>query len=575
MVRRIEERRGEGAAALGEGLHPVLARVLANRRLVDPGELDTGLDKLLPLDALSGVEAAVELLQQALEEQASILIVGDYDADGATSTALGVRALRLMGARHVNYLVPNRFEYGYGLSPEIVEVARQYDPKLLITVDNGISSLEGVAAAHRLGMKVLITDHHLAGEGLPEADAIVNPNQPGDGFPSKALAGVGVIFYVMMALRRRLRETDWFEQRGLEEPNLAQLLDLVALGTVADVVPLDRNNRILVAQGMARMRRGLCSPGILALCRVAGREPAKLVTSDLGFALAPRLNAAGRMDDMSIGIECLLTESAQRARELAVQLDALNLERREVEAQMRQEAMQAIAALELDEADLPYSLCLFDEGWHQGVIGILASRIKEKFHRPVIAFAESGNGEVKGSARSIPGLHIRDALDTVAARHPELLQRFGGHAMAAGLSLMREDYEAFVEAFEQVVHDSLTESDLEGVLFSDGTLAVEEINLPLAEQLRYFMPWGQGFPEPLFHGEFDLHTRRVVGGNHLKMQLRHDSSEKLIDAIAFNVTDATWEVGVKRVRLAYRLSVNEYAGRRTVQLLVEQIEPLP
>jgi single-stranded-DNA-specific exonuclease len=352
------------------------------------------------------------------------------------------------------------------------------------------------------------------------------------------------------------------------------LLDLVALGTVADVVPLDRNNRILVGQGMARIRQGQCSAGITALCQVAGRDRSTLVASDLGFALAPRLNAAGRMDDMSIGIECLLTESAQRARELAVQLDALNLERREVEAQMRQEAMQAIAALELDEADLPYSLCLFDEGWHQGVIGILASRIKEKFHRPVIAFADAGNGELKGSARSIPGLHIRDALDTVAARHPQLLKRFGGHAMAAGMSLERQHYPAFQQAFEQVVREMLTEADLEGVLLTDGGLGEAEITLPLAEQLRYFTPWGQGFPEPVFHGEFELLSRRIVGGNHLKMQLRLPGGHQVFDAIAFNVTDATWDTGVTRGHVVYRLSINDYAGRRTLQLQVDQIEPL-
>jgi single-stranded-DNA-specific exonuclease len=576
MARRIEARIGEPVVELGQGLHPVLARVLGNRALKDAAELETGLEHLLPADALMGMEAALDLLQSALREGETILIVGDYDADGATSTALCVRALRLMGAERVEYLVPNRFEYGYGLSPEIVEVAQQGQPqpRLIITVDNGISSIEGVATAQRYGMRVLITDHHLAGEGLPPAEAIVNPNQPGDTFASKALAGVGVIFYVMLALRRRLRETGWFGERDLKEPNLAQLLDLVALGTVADVVPLDRNNRILVAQGLARIRRGQCAPGITALCRVAGRDQSTLVSADLGFALAPRLNAAGRMDDMSVGIECLLTDSEERARELAVQLDALNLERRQVEAQMRQEAMQAVDQLELDEAELPYGLCLFDEGWHQGVIGILASRIKERLHRPVIAFADAGDGELKGSARSIPGLHIRDALDSVAARHPHLLRRFGGHAMAAGLSLARQDYPEFVRAFEQVVRERLSESDLEGVVLTDGTLGRDEITMQLTEQLRYFLPWGQGFPEPAFHGEFVLVSRRIVGGNHLKLQLRYADSDRVFDAIAFNVTDAEWQTGVERVRLVYRLSINDYAGRRSVQLMVDQIEPL-
>jgi single-stranded-DNA-specific exonuclease len=555
MARRIEERRGDGVVDLGQGLHPVLARVLRNRAIRESTELETGLEHLLPVDGLKGMEAAVDLLQAALQGQESILIVGDYDADGATSTALGVHALRLMGAGRVDYLVPNRFEYGYGLSPEIVEVARQRQPRLIITVDNGISSIEGVAAAQRYGIQVLITDHHLAGASLPAAEAIVNPNQPGDDFPGKALAGVGVIFYVMLALRRRLRDAGWFEQQGLAEPNLARLLDLVA-------------------QGLARIRRGQCAPGITALCQVAGRDQTSLVSADLGFALAPRLNAAGRMDDMSIGIECLLADSEERARQLAVQLDALNLERREVEAQMRQEALQAIDELELDEAELPYSLCLFDEGWHQGVIGILASRIKERLHRPVIAFAEAGDGELKGSARSIPGLHIRDALDSVAARHPQLLKRFGGHAMAAGLSLARADLEAFSRAFEQVVRRQLAESDLEGVVFSDGSLGGDEIDMALAEQLRYFLPWGQGFPEPLFHGEFVLDSRRIVGGNHLKMRLHQTDSDRVLDAIAFNVTDAEWETGVERVRLVYRLSINDYAGRRSVQLLVDQIEPI-
>ncbi|MBD3671332.1 MAG: single-stranded-DNA-specific exonuclease RecJ, partial [Gammaproteobacteria bacterium] len=386
--------------------------------------------------------------------------------------------------------------------------------------------------------------------------------------------GVGVIFYIMMGLRRRLRELGWFKARRLAEPNLAELLDLVALGTVADVVQLDRNNRILVAQGLARMRAGQVRPGIRALCEVARRTPSRLVPSDLAFALAPRLNAAGRMEDISVGIECLLTKDDRSAMALAAQLDALNHERREVEQSMQEQAMAALAELELDERHLPYSLCLYDPDWHQGVIGILASRLKERLHRPVIAFADGGDGLIKGSARSIPGLHIRDALDSVAARHPHLIDRFGGHAMAAGLSLRQEILEAFSQAFEEVVAEALDSSDLEGVIHSDGELGEAELSLPLAEQIRYLLPWGQGVPEPLFHGDFELVERRIVGEKHLKMKLRPLQGNGIYEAIAFNITDEDWPSGTQRLRLAYRLDVNEYNGRRSLQLMVEQLEPL-
>ena len=575
MDKRIETRSNEHAGALlGAGLHPVLQRVLQQRGVLSAEELDTSLQGLLPFTELSGISAAVALLISALQEQGSILIVGDYDADGATSTALAIRALRAMGFQRVAYLVPTRFEYGYGLSPEIVEVAKEFEPDLIITVDNGIASNEGVAVAQAAGIQVLITDHHLPGRQLPAAEAIVNPNLNDDGFASKSLAGVGVIFYVMLALRSELRQSGWFEQSAIPEPNLAQLLDLVALGTVADVVSLDRNNRILVSQGMARMRRGECNEGIKALSEVAGRELARLHTGDLGFALAPRLNAAGRMEDMSLGIACLLSDDPSRALELAQRLNELNLERREVEAQMQQEALAILAHLELAPETLPSALCLYDAQWHQGVIGILASRIKDRYYRPVIVFAETGEGELKGSARSIPGLHIRDALDRVASLYPGLITRFGGHAMAAGLSLATDALVPFEQALQQVVSDLLDESTLEQVLLTDGALAEQELSLELARELRYGCVWGQGFPAPSFVGDFELVSRRIVGSRHLKMQLRIAGGEQIFEAIAFNHTDAAWPASVKSVRAVYGLDENIYAGRHSLQLMVEYLQPL-
>ncbi|MDZ7663146.1 single-stranded-DNA-specific exonuclease RecJ [Thiohalophilus sp.] len=560
---------------LAADLHPVLARVFAARAVRDPDELQYELQKLLPYQQLKDIDRAVDLLIEALQQQQRVLIVGDFDADGATSTALSVAALQAMGLKQIDYLVPNRFKFGYGLTPEIVEVAREYQPDLIITVDNGIASLSGVEAANAQGIKVLITDHHLAGEQLPAAEAILNPNQPDDTFPSKALPGVGVMFYLLMALRARLRELDWFEQQGIEQPNLAQYLDLVALGTVADLVPLDRNNRILVAQGLARLRAGQARPGIRALIEVAGRTAERLSASDIGFFIAPRLNAAGRMDDMSHGIECLLAENEQKARELAQQLDNLNRERRGVEATMKQDALQLLDAMQLDEQNLPHGLCLFDENWHEGVVGILASRVKEQVHRPVIAFAATANGEIKGSARSVRGLHIRDALDAVATRHPDLISRFGGHAMAAGLSLPRENFEPFAAAFDAEVRRHLDDAELCGEHFSDGPLAAEEMTLELAEAIRQAGPWGQGFEEPLFDGEFELVQRRIVGEHHLKMVLRHpEAPDRLFDAIAFNHVDHDWPVEVDRVELVYQLDVNEYRGQRNLQLLVRYLRPV-
>ena len=572
VIQRLIRRREAGAACLPDGLHPVLRRVYAARAVGSGDELDTQLGSLLPPDALGGMAEAAALLETALREGRRILVVGDFDADGATSCALMVEALQAMGAASVGYLVPDRFAFGYGLTPAIVEVAAERRPDLLVTVDNGISSVEGVAAARERGMQVLVTDHHLPGPALPEAEAIVNPNLPGDPFPSKHLAGVGVAFYLMVALRGRLRAGGWFGERGLREPKLAELLDLVALGTVADVVPLDRNNRILVQQGLSRIRAGCCRPGIRALIEVSGRNGTRLVAADLGFALGPRLNAAGRLDDMSVGIECLLARDPVRARELAQQLDDLNRERREIEADMQEGALRAIESLRLDEAKLPLGLCLYDPAWHQGVIGILASRIKERFQRPVIAFADAGGGELKGSARSVAGLHIRDVLDAVAASHPGLLTKFGGHAMAAGMTLEAGRLQDFSAAFDAEVRRELNGRPPDNILESDGELAADEFSLELAELLRSAGPWGQGFPEPLFDGLFEVVYSRLVGERHLKFGVRPQGGRQVIDAIAFNQGDHHPLTPGSRVRLAYRLDANEFRGLRSLQLVVEYME---
>ena len=582
-------RRASATAELSADLHPVLARLYAARAVQSAEELDLSLERLLPPGRLKHMDAAVALLEANLRAGQRILIVADFDADGATSCALAVRALRSMGAHDVRYVVPNRFEYGYGLTPEIVAVAAQQQPDLLITVDNGISSVEGVRAAKALGMRVLITDHHLPGAELPAADAIVNPNQPGDDFPSKNLAGVGVIFYVMLALRSHLRATGWFTEKNIPEPNLARLLDLVALGTVADVVPLDHNNRILVAQGLKRInsflplpagegwgegraaKNRLSSCGIPALLEIASRKPGRLTASDLGFVVAPRLNAAGRLTDMSLGIECLLTENEGAAFEMAKQLDTLNRERRSIEAGMQEQALAALDKLHLD-GNLPHGLCLFDESWHQGVIGILASRIKDRVHRPVIAFAKASDTEIKGSARSVPGLHIRDALDAVAAHHPGLLNKFGGHAMAAGLSLPRAHFETFRTAFAEEVARHLGADDLTGKVLTDGQLLPEDMTMELAQSLRAGGPWGQGFPEPLFDGQFEVLGSRVVGEKHLRLTLRQPQGRS-IEAIAFNRAALQPSAG-SRVEAAYRLDINSYQGNQTLQLVIEYLAPV-
>lgn len=581
MKKTIRPRLLAAGVELLPDIHPVLARLYALRGVRDSADLDLALKTLLPAQVLKGMEAALILLEQGIRQQQRMLIVGDFDADGATSTTLAVLALRAMGAHHVDYLVPNRFEYGYGLTPEIVQLARDTKtPDLIITVDNGISSIEGVRAAKQAGIRVLITDHHLPGAELPLADAIVNPNQPDCEFPSKNLAGVGVVFYLLSSLRTRLKNSGWFTENTIAEPALTEFLDLVALGTVADVVALDANNRVLVHQGLARIRAGRCRPGITALLAIAGKRQERIVASDLGFQVAPRLNAAGRLDDMSHGIECLLTTSPDRAAQYAAELDGLNQMRREIESGMQQEAMNVLRHFSLDKSSLPYGLVLFDKRWHQGVIGILAGRIKEKFHRPVIAFAPADDTgiepiQLKGSARSIPGVHIRDVLDTVAAKNPGLITRFGGHAMAAGLSLPLKHMEKFRMAFNAAVQTVADRADLEPVLHSDGELPAECFSESFAELLRAGGPWGQGFPEPLFHGEFLCLDQRLLKEKHLKLSLSHPDSNRVFDAIAFNVDRELWPTKAGRVRLAYRLDINEFRSARTLQLLVEYLEPLP
>jgi single-stranded-DNA-specific exonuclease len=552
-------------------LPPLLTRLYAARGVQSAAELDKGLARLIPYQQLKGMAAAVELLVQGLQQGQRMLIVGDFDADGATASTVGVLGLRQLGAAHVDYLVPNRFDYGYGLTPEIVAVALERQPQLLITVDNGISSVEGVAAAKAAGLTVLVTDHHLPGAELPAADAIVNPNQPGCEFPSKALAGVGVMFYVLLGLRARLRELGWFTAQR-PEPNLGELLDLVALGSVADVVPLDANNRILVHQGLARIRAGRARPGLRAILEVAGRDHQRITSTDLGFILGPRLNAAGRLDDMALGIECLLCDDEALARDMAVQLDQLNQDRKAIEQGMQREALAQLKDLPLE--DMPFGLCLFEADWHQGVIGILASRMKERYHRPTIAFADAGDGVLKGSARSVPGFHIRDALDAVAAKHPQLISKFGGHAMAAGLSLPEANFADFAAAFDAEVRRQLDEDDLTGRLLSDGALSIEEFHLPLAKELRNAGPWGQHFPEPLFHGVFQLVQQRVVGERHLKVVLKSECGSVQLDGIAFGVDREIWpNPTVRWVELAYKLDVNEYRGQESVQLLIAHISP--
>ena len=544
-----------------QGLHPVLARLLAARGLHDPRDLSTELDALIKPDVLTHVDRAAIFLADAIDAGRRMVIVADYDCDGATACAVGVRGLRAMGAE-VDYIVPNRFEYGYGLTPEIVALAvKEKSPDIIITVDNGIASIDGVDEANRRGIPVVVTDHHLPGATLPAAAVIVNPNQPGCGFPSKNLAGVGVMFYTLLALRAELRGRGRFDSTS--QPRLDHLLDLVALGTVADVVKLDSNNRILVAQGLKRIRAGRAHPGIAALFSVAGREVRKANPFDLGFTAGPRLNAAGRLADMSLGIECLLTDDNQRAWDIARQLDDINRDRREIEAGIQE---TALASLENIAPTDKAALTLFDPSWHQGVIGIVASRLKEKFFRPTITFAPAGNGMIRGSGRSIPGFHLRDALDLVYKRHPQLIDKFGGHAMAAGLSLREENFSMFSEAFEQVARECLTAADLEHVLEHDGSLPPAYYTLDFIGQLDDQV-WGQGFAPPLFCDEFQVLSQRVLKDKHLKLQLQRDNRK--FDAIWFNHADSLPD----RIRAAYRLDANEFNGRTSVQLMVAFAEP--
>jgi len=539
------------------GIAPLLARIYAARGIADAEELDTDIQHLLPLSKLMNAEKMASLLADAIADQKKILIVADYDADGATACAVAVRGLSSLGAR-IDFIVPNRFEYGYGLTPEIVRLAKESTPDILLTVDNGIASVEGVAEARRLGMDVLVTDHHLPGDMTPDALCIVNPNQHGCDFPSKNLAGVGVMFYVLMAVRAEMRKRGMFE--GKSEPNLGNLLDLVALGTVADVVKLDSNNRILVQQGLQRIRAGRCSAGMRALLHVARKTYSQVTSYELGFVVGPRLNAAGRLDDMSLGIRCLLTDDEAEANEIAAQLDTLNRERRSIEADMQDTALSALDTFNPADSN---SLTLFNESWHQGVIGILASRMKDKFHRPTIAFAHSTHGELKGSGRSIAGLHLRDALDLVSKRHPDLILKFGGHAMAAGLSIREEHLHDFRLAFEAVAQELIEKEMLVKTVVTDGSLHAEEFTLADARALQQQV-WGQGFPEPLFEGEFRVLSQRIVGEKHLKLKLGTESAE--MDAIYFFSTEPLPE----HVHAVFSLSINEYNGKESLQLIVRQ-----
>ncbi|QXP88562.1 single-stranded-DNA-specific exonuclease RecJ [Methylococcus capsulatus] len=591
MQKRIVRRSLQGGGELAKRMSlasppdasPLLARLYQNRSVFTPEDLGRSLNELPAPSLLKGMDAMTAELEAAIRGQKSIMVVADFDADGATSCAVAMRGLRALGAERVSFIVPNRFTCGYGLTPELVELIFRggaTPPDVLLTVDTGIACHAGIAAARARGMKVLVTDHHLPGESLPAADAIVNPNLPGDGFPGKALAGVGVIFYVLSGLRRRLRESGWFEG-GRQPPNLAELLDLVALGTVADVVPLDRVNRILVHQGLQRIRAGRACPGIRALLEVADakRGGAATTAGTLGFTLGPRLNAAGRLDDMSLGIACLLADDMNAAKELAERLDGMNRERKTIEAQMQADAwaMLRIGAEPLPRQSDRWSgsaAVMFDPAWHQGVIGILASRIKDRLHRPVIAFARGEDGLLRGSARSIAGVHVRDVLCAVAARHPGLIVRFGGHAMAAGLALEESRLAAFTEAFEAEVAGVLEGVELEHAVVTDGELPPDDFHLDTARCLRDAGPWGQGFPEPLFDGEFDVLGMRIVGEKHLRLTLEVPGAARQVEGVAFFVADPPAWLGCRRLRAAYRLDVNEFRGVSNLQLGIEYMEPV-
>ncbi len=546
------------AQLVEQGVNPLLARLYAARGVTGKSELETSLGGIIPPEQLANSSKMAQLLADAIAKNKKILVIGDYDADGATATTVAVKGLRSMGAV-VDFLVPNRFEYGYGLTPEIVQLAATLKPDILLTVDNGIASVDGVEAANLLGLQVLITDHHLPAETTPQAACIVNPNQHGCNFPSKNLAGVGVMFYVLLALRAELRTRSSFANKA--EPNLTELLDLVALGTVADLVKLDSNNRILVEQGLRRIRAGVCCQGITALLKIAGKAPEKVTAQDLGFYVGPRLNAAGRLDDMRLGIACLLAETESDAMQKAQTLHELNMERRNIEADMQDSALIALENIDVTDN---FSLSIFNADYHQGVIGILASRLKERYHRPTIVFAEAGDGILKGSGRSIANLHLRDALDLITKQHPQLILKFGGHAMAAGLSIKESDFVKFQNAFESVTRSLLTQADLQAVLETDGPLNANDMSLQTAWVLASGV-WGQGFPQPIFCDEFKVINQRVVGEKHLKLLL--EKAQKRFDAIYFNCIDNLSE----KITAAYALEANEYKGLQTVQLQIKHV----
>lgn len=555
--------------------HPLLDRLYRARHIKNTKELDRTLKSMLNPNQLYGIDQAVNLLVEAYQQQQEIVIVGDFDADGATSTALSVLALRQLGFSDVDYLVPNRFEQGYGLSIPVAEMAIEKGVQLLMTVDNGVSSFEGIAFLKEKGIRVLVTDHHLPPETLPPADAIVNPNLSQCHFPSKSLAGVGVAFYLMLAVRAKFRELGIFTAET--QPNFTDLLDLVALGTIADVVPLDQNNRILAYQGLMRIRARHCRPGIIALAEVANRNVEQFTSSDLGFCIGPRLNAAGRLDNMSIGVELLLANEMSKARELALDLDELNQTRKEIEAGMKLEAIKICQNLTALFKELPYGITLYQPDWHQGVLGIVSSRVKDQYHRPVIAFTQDGEGILKGSARSIEGLHMRDVLERIHSQHPNIILKFGGHAMAAGLSIREEYFADFQYLFNQTIADWLDEEHLQGIIWTDGELNSNEFNLETAELIKSVGTWGQGFPEPCFDGEFKILDQRAIGQNknHLKMLLEPKQGGVLLDAIAFNINTRLYpDLSIKQARLAYKLDINEFRGNRSLQLLVDYIEPI-
>ncbi|WXT19535.1 single-stranded-DNA-specific exonuclease RecJ [Salmonella enterica subsp. enterica serovar Infantis] len=574
--RQLRRREADETAELPADLPPLLRRLYASRGVRSARELERSVKGMLPWQQLSGIDNAVEILYNAFREGIRIIVVGDFDADGATSTALSVLGMRALGCDNISYLVPNRFEDGYGLSPEVVDQAKARGAQLIVTVDNGISSHAGVAHAKTLGIPVIVTDHHLPGDTLPDAEAIINPNLRDCEFPSKSLAGVGVAFYLMLALRTFLRDKGWFDERNIAPPNLAELLDLVALGTVADVVPLDANNRILTWQGLSRIRAGKCRPGIKALLEISNRDPQQLAASDLGFALGPRLNAAGRLDDMSVGVALLLCDNLGEARVLASELDALNQTRKEIEQGMQAEALILCEKLERSSETLPGGLAMYHPEWHQGVVGILASRIKERFHRPVIAFAPAGDGTLKGSGRSIQGLHMRDALERLDTLYPDLMIKFGGHAMAAGLSLEEHKFEQFQQRFGELVTEWLDPALLQGEVISDRVrLSAAEMSMEVAQLLRDAEPWGQMFPEPLFDGRFRLLQQRLVGERHLKVMVEPVGGGPLLDGIAFNIDTTCWpDNGVREVELAYKLDINEFRGNRSLQIIIDDIWPL-